>query len=83
MRRVHCQSCQTIRASGRIPWGTDLGKSKVENFGVATLCHKDVGGLYVPMNDSLGVGGIEAVRHIDRKSQKCLEFQGPARDAVL
>jgi hypothetical protein len=37
----------------------DLGEAEIENLGVAVPGDEDIGGLDVPMDDTLAVGGIE------------------------
>ena len=49
---------------------------------MAAAGDKDVCRLDVAMHDALGVGGIESVGDVDRRSQQGLSFQRLAVDAV-
>jgi hypothetical protein len=55
--------------------GRKLGQAEIEDFGVAAISDKNVGGLYVAMNDSFGMRSIQRVRDVDtgrKQSAICL-----------
>ena len=43
----------------------DLGKSEVQNLGVAALGDKNIRGFDVAMHDAFGGRGVERVRDLD------------------
>jgi hypothetical protein len=47
----------------------ELGEAEVENLGVASRGHENIGGLDVAMNDAFGVSGFEGVRNVDTDFQ--------------
>ena len=61
----------------------DLGESEVENFGVAALSNKDVGGLDVAMHNTFGVGGIERIRNLDSEGQQDIQFHRAPGDTMF
>ena len=82
-----------VRGAGLCVEGSDLARrtaerrnlrqAEVQNLGVAALCHEDVGGLDVAVDDAFAVRGIESVGNLNSQRQKHLQVQRPARDPVL
>ena len=60
-----------------------LGETEVEDFGVAAAGDEDVGGLDVPVDDVLGVSGVERVCDLDAEVEKEFEVESFAFDEVL
>ncbi len=50
---------------------------------MASLGHKNIGGLNIAMDDSLGVGRIERICNLDGQWQQNFQFERPSRNAVL
>ncbi len=63
--------------------GSELGQSEIENFGVLSLGHENIGGLDVAVDDSLRVGCIQGISDLDAGREQGFEFHRAARDAVL
>ena len=75
--RRHCRSTDTRRHR------SELGKSKIENLGVAALGHKNVCRFDVPVDDPFGVGRVEPVRYLDAQIKDGFHFHRTATDAVF
>ena len=43
----------------------ELGQTKVQNFGAATLGHKNICRLDITMNNAVSVGGVQSVGDLD------------------
>src|ERR1019366_279215 len=52
-----------------------FGQSKIQNLGLALAGHKNVGWLYITMDDALLVRGIQSVRNLDGKIDYLFEWQ--------
>ena len=63
--------------------GCYFGQSEIENLGVSTFGHKNVRRLDVPVNDVLGMGGVERVSDLDGQREQGIEFERMARDHML
>ncbi len=63
--------------------GRQFRQTKIQNFRLRALDEKNIRGLDVAVNDSLGVRGVEAVRDFDAGVEEFGDFDGPAVDAVL
>ncbi len=72
--------CNLARRTGR---DCNLRQTEVQNLGVATLGHENIGGLDVAVNDALRVRGIQCVRDLDRQTQQNIGFNGFSGDAML
>src|SRR5215471_5618485 len=83
MVRIHFLCDQCVPTPDCAPKRTDFSQAKVENFGVAALCHKDVRGLNVAVNYAFGMCCIQSARNISRNAQKLFEFHWAARDHML
>ena len=64
---VHRTRCgvEGSHVARRIARQTDLSQSEIQNLGMASLGHENVGGLDVAMNNPLGMCGIEGVGDFD------------------
>ena len=60
-----------------------LGEAEVQDLGLPALRHEYVGGLDVPVHDSLGVCGLQRVGDLHREPQKLAGGQGPPVDVLL
>jgi hypothetical protein len=56
---------------------------EIQNLGVAALGDKDIRGLDVAVDDTLGVGSIERVSNLDGDGQHYVRVQRPSRNPVL
>ena len=68
--------------------GTLLAKlfwftNKIQNFRVVALCHKDIRGFDVPMNDAFRMRGIESVRNFDGHVEALVDFRRVIADQLL
>jgi hypothetical protein len=61
----------------------NLSQAKVENLGMATLGHEEVGGLDVAMDDSRGMCRLKSVGNLDGDGQKNVRFHGTPRHSVF
>jgi hypothetical protein len=61
MVRVYLLRSQCLRISTRVLCGAHLGKTKIQNFGVATLSDEYVRRLDVSMDDAFRVGRVQSV----------------------
>jgi hypothetical protein len=52
----------------------NLREAKIQNFRVVALCHKDIRGFDVPMNDAFRMRGIESVRNFDGHVEDLVDF---------
>ena len=57
-------------------------QSEIQNFGMSAIGHENVRGLDIPVDDALGVRGVERVRHLHTEVQDFSQFQRLAADAV-
>ncbi len=77
-------SCWPRQSGSRVPACTrNLGQPKVQNLGMSALGHKNVRGLDIAMNHSLGVRGIQRVGNLDGQRQNQFCFQRTPGDTVL
>src|SRR5271170_2523521 len=60
-----------------------VSQSEVQNLGVPSFGHEDIGGLDVPVDDARSMGGIKRVGDLDAKRQYLLDLQRLATDAVF
>jgi hypothetical protein len=60
-----------------------LRQAEVQNLGLATIRHEDVRWLDVPMDDALGVRGVESVGDLNRQVQQFVRLKRLASDATL
>jgi hypothetical protein len=67
---------------GRTP-RNGLGEAEIEHLGVAALGDEDIGGLDVAVDDSLGMGGVEAIGNFDGEREQGFVFERLAGDEVL
>src|SRR5262249_22662369 len=71
----------------RTPWGAflqaHLGKTKVENLGLAVFRDENVGGGDVAMDDALGVCSVDPFCNLDGHAQKSFDSHRLASDTVL
>src|SRR5208283_1628809 len=63
--------------------GCYLGQAEIENLGMSALGHKNVSRLDVPVNDILGMGGVERVGDLDCQREQGLGFERMAANHVL
>src|SRR5579862_129551 len=62
--------------------GFHLREAKIEDFGVAAVGDKNIGGLDVAVNDAFGVSGVQGVRDFDSQAQEHLGIERAATDAM-
>src|ERR1700722_8371024 len=60
-----------------------FGQSEVKNLGLVAAGYKNIGGLDVAVDDSLGVSGVESVGDLSAEVEYLLEFQRVAMDETL
>ena len=70
-------------AAGGAGGARNFRQPKVENFGVAAVCHEDVRGLDVAVDDSPDVCGIECIGYFNRQGEQTLELHRPAVDQMF
>jgi len=46
--------------------GRMLRQAKIEDFGGTAIRHKDIGGLYIPVDDPFRVGAIQPICNLKR-----------------
>ena len=63
--------------------GHILRETEIQQLGLPTLSHKDVGGFDITMNDPLAVRCVQSIGNLDAHSQNGLGIQGPTADAML
>ena len=63
--------------------GGHFRQTEVEDFGVATFGHEDIGGLDVTMNDAFGRGQHRVRQRSGGRDTEILQFQGTAANAVF
>ena len=56
---------------------------EIQNLGVSTLGHKNVGGLDVAVNDAFDVGGVQSVGNLDGQAEQNFRLDGLSGDAML
>ena len=83
MVRIDTDRGERIRATGDPNRRFYLRQSEIQNFGVPTLSHEEVGRLDIAMNDTLRMRRIERVGNLDRQVQQRLHFHRSRADAVL
>ncbi len=55
---------------GKLFGGCAFGQAEIENFGVAAFGDKNIGGLDVPVNDAVGVSGIQSIGNFHGQSEQ-------------
>ena len=83
---VNCRRHRVRRYSlvGRAGCGRDLSQTKVQNLRVSALGNKDVGGLYIAVDDPSGMSSIECVGDVNRRAeQKQSVVDGLSGDAIF
>jgi hypothetical protein len=63
--------------------GAHFRHSEIENLGVAALGDEDVGGLYIAMDDVLGVGCVERIGDFNAERKQGVNLQGAPADAMF
>ena len=83
MVRIDTDRGERIRATGDPNRRFYLRQSEIQNFGVPTLSHEEVGRLDVAMHNALRMRGVERVGNLDRQVQQRFHFYRAGADAVL
>jgi hypothetical protein len=60
-----------------------MRQPEVQNLGMTALGDENIGGLYVAVNNSLGMSGIERVGDLDREREEQVRFHRTIADAVF
>ena len=60
-----------------------LGQPEIEDLGLDTRGHEDVGRLDVAVDDAVGVGGVQRVRNLSREVQHQTKRERPAVHVLL
>ncbi len=60
-----------------------FGEPEIQNLGVPSFGHKDIGGLDVAVNDTFAVRGIERIRDFNGQQEQLLVIQRTAGDDVF
>lgn len=63
--------------------GCNFGQTEVEDFGMAATSDENVGGLDVPMNDTLRMGCIQTVGNVNSENKELFEVHGTAGNGML
>src|SRR6266704_2726975 len=78
-----------LRADGRVAYSNalplrgDFSQSEIENFCLTSIRHEDIGGLNVPMDDTLSVCRIQRICDLDSQIEHRLDLQRFSSDLVF
>src|ERR1700689_544649 len=62
---------------------TDLGKTKVQNLGLAPFGDENVCRLYVSVDDAFGMGSVQSIGNFDSRTEQRFKLHRPSRDGVF
>jgi hypothetical protein len=80
---VLSEDCQRFTLSTSDPRRGYFREPEIQDFGVAPLGDENVRWLDVPVNDALGMRGIQSICNLNRNVKKPIEFDRQASDDVL
>ena len=60
-----------------------FGQTKIEDFGLPALRHKDIGGLDVAVNDAFGVRSRQSVGHLNADVENLIDFHRLPAEALF
>src|SRR5712692_7033515 len=77
------QSRRRRKATRRTRLERQLGQPEIEDLGVTALGDEDVRRLDIPVDNSLGMRGIQRIGNLDSQVEHLIDLEWPPGDEVL